>query len=134
MPEIRNCVFSPFFDRNSCQCLLYMIFLCLYPAIFRLYRCEPSDGVSSSANQQLQELYAQVPQVRLHFSHGFDVQPPQARLSLQYLMTFNKSLICAAHAHSNMYARTVTQVSVEKHTQSYAQFLILLHLWFCSSF
>lgn len=41
-------------------------------SLSRLRRSEPAVYASRAAHQLLQELYTQVPQVRLHFSHGFD--------------------------------------------------------------
>lgn len=89
----------------------------LFSCIFRLYRCEPAVGPSSSTWQQLQELYTQVPQVKLHFSHGlifllFDTLFLDLSLLYLIMMTFNQSLISAVHAHSILYTRALTKVSV----------------------
>ena len=106
----------------------------LFSCVFRLYRREPVVSPSSTARQQLQELYTQVPQVKLHFSHGFifslfDILFLDLSLLYLIMMTFNQSLISVvhtrtckhAHAHTHTHTHTGMQ-SLSPHEMSSSAF------------
>lgn len=86
--------------RVKCFCAAWH--LCLFSITFRVCRCGPSVGPTSSTRQQLQELYTQVPQVRLHFSHGF-VSSLFGLSRWDYLCNI-WTLISATHTQTSMHA------------------------------
>lgn len=58
------------FFSHGFQLNLHFLMRMPVSSVFRLHRCKPTVYSPSPAHQQLQELYTQVSQVRLHFSHG----------------------------------------------------------------
>lgn len=78
----------------------------LFSTHFRLCRCRPAGHTHRSALHQLQELYTQVPQVRLHFSHGFNfllVWPP-LMIFISWISDDDRQHTnSAAHTHASMY-------------------------------
>lgn len=137
MPEIINSVlfFPSVFDSNFgiCWYLLNMTFLCLFSTVFRLYRCEPSVGPSNFAQQQLQELYAQVPQVRLHFPHGsgfpsFGLHCQHYLSSIYHLSLLKVTYLFCTRTFKHVYKDTDTGLDSKTHTLRYEGFSVLIHV------